>query len=89
MGGVYIEYSGILLAIFRLTKAMMMVVLPAFLLTVLWGGFNIWKYVVLLVLIILIRNTNPRVRIDQALRFFWGKMTALALLAVLLAVLGL
>ncbi|MEK6732869.1 MAG: complex I subunit 1 family protein [Candidatus Omnitrophota bacterium] len=91
MGGVLIEYSGMLLAIFKLTKAMLMVALPLFLITLFWQGFNflsIWKYVILLVIIILIRNTNPRVRIDQAVGFFWGKMTLLAILAVLLAIKG-
>jgi len=91
MGGVLIEYSGMLLAIFKLTKTMLIVTLPLFLITLFWQGFNflsIWKYVVLLVIIVLIRNTNPRVRVDQAVRFFWGKMTLLAVLAVLLAVKG-
>ncbi|RKY88915.1 hypothetical protein DRQ15_09515, partial [candidate division KSB1 bacterium] len=36
-----------------------------------------------------IRNTNPRVRIDQAVRFFWGPMTILAVVAVVLAFNGL
>ena len=91
MGGVLIEYSGMLLAIFKLTKAMLMVALPLFLITLFWQGFNflsIWKYVILLVIIVLIRNTNPRVRVDQAVRFFWGKMTLLAVFAVLLAMIG-
>jgi len=91
MGGVLIEYSGMLLAIFKLTKTMLMVALPLFLITLFWQGFNfvsLWKYVILLVIIVLIRNTNPRVRIDQAVRFFWGKMTMLAILAALLAILG-
>jgi NADH-quinone oxidoreductase subunit H len=91
MGGTFIEYSGMLLAIFKLTKTMLMVVLPLFLITLFWQGFNflsLWKYVILLVIIILIRNTNPRVRVDQAVRFFWGKMTLMAILAVLLAVKG-
>lgn len=91
MGGVLIEYSGMLLAVFKLTKTMLMVALPLFLITLFWQGFNflsIWKYVILLVIIVLIRNTNPRVRIDQAVRFFWGKMTLLAVMAVLLAILG-
>jgi NADH-quinone oxidoreductase subunit H len=35
-----------------------------------------------------IRNTNPRVRIDQAVRFFWGPMTVLAAIAVALALIG-
>ncbi|MBU1912077.1 MAG: NADH-quinone oxidoreductase subunit H [Candidatus Omnitrophica bacterium] len=91
MGGALIEYSGMLLAIFKLTKTMLMVALPLFLITLFWQGFNflsIWKYVVLLVIIVLIRNTNPRVRVDQAVRFFWGKMTLMAILAVLLAIKG-
>lgn len=88
MGGIQIEYSGILLAILKLTKTMMMVALPLFLITILWGGFSIWKYVVLLVLITLIRNTNPRVRIDQAVRFFWRKMTAVAMISAILATMG-
>ncbi len=91
MGGTFIEYSGMLLAIFKLTKTMLMVVLPLFLITLFWQGFNflsIWKYVILLVIIVLIRNTNPRVRIDQAVRFFWGKMTLFAVLALLLAIKG-
>lgn len=88
MGGIYIEYSGILLAVLKLTRTIMLVALPVFLASIFWGGFSIWKYVILLVVIILMRNTNPRVRIDQALKFFWGKMTYLAIIAVLLAILG-
>jgi NADH-quinone oxidoreductase subunit H len=91
IAGTHIEYSGMLLAIFKLTKTMLMVALPLFLITLFWQGFtflSLWKYVILLVIIILIRNTNPRVRIDQAVRFFWGKMTLLAILSVLLAIKG-
>jgi NADH-quinone oxidoreductase subunit H len=47
------------------------------------------KYISLLVIIILIKNTNPRLRIDQALKFFWGPMTILATLAIVLALRGL
>jgi len=89
MAGTHIEYSGMLLGILKLTKHMMMVALPVFLITILWGGFSVWKYVVLLVVIILMRNTNPRVRIDQAIRFFWRRMTVIAILAALLATMGL
>lgn len=88
MAGTHIEYSGILLAVLKLTKHMMMVALPLFLITIFWGGFNVFKYVALLVIIILMRNTNPRVRIDQAVRFFWRKMTFIAVIAALLATLG-
>ena len=49
---------------------------------VLWG---LLKFVGIVALITVIRNTNPRVRIDQAIRFFWGPMTVIAVLAVALA----
>jgi NADH-quinone oxidoreductase subunit H len=97
MSGTYIEYSGPLLAIFKLTQAVMLFTLPVFLITVFWGGIRfvgldiLWfaiKYVVILVLIIVIKNTNPRIRIDQALRFFWGFCTGAAVAAFALAVAG-
>lgn len=97
MAGPYIEYSGPTLAVFKLTRQMMLFVVPMFLVVLFLGGiiFSGWhilwgilKYVILLVIIVLIRNTNPRVRIDQAVRFFWGPMTLLAIIAVLLALLG-
>ena len=95
--GPLIEYSGSLLAAFRLSRMMLLVVLPAFLLTLFAGGmrFRGWgilvspvEYGAVLLLITLIKNTNPRVRIDQALRFFWGPVTAVAAAAVLLALAG-
>lgn len=90
--GAYIEYSGTSLAIFRLTRYMMLFIMPMVLVTAFMGGIytfaSVSKYVILLVLIILIRNTNPRVRIDQAVRFFWGPMTILAVTAIVLALFG-
>jgi NADH-quinone oxidoreductase subunit H len=95
--GPLIEYSGPLLGIFKLTKMMMLVALPLFLLTIFSGGVNFhgWgigvsliKYLLILFVITVIRNTNPRLRIDQALKFFWGPMTFLAVAAVILALLG-
>lgn len=89
MSGPYIEYSGPLLAMFKITKAMMLFVLPLFLITVIWGGFANWwaipKLLAILVLIILIKNTNPRVRIDQALKFFWIGVTILSGAGLVLA----
>jgi NADH-quinone oxidoreductase subunit H len=41
-----------------------------------------------LVLIIVIKNTNPRIRIDQAVKFFWFYLTPIAIAAFVLAVLG-
>jgi NADH-quinone oxidoreductase subunit H len=94
MAGTLIEYSGLPLAIFKLTKAVLLYTLPLFLIILFWGKdlsplFLIIKYIILLVVIILIKNTNPRLRIDQALRFFWGPLTLLAIIAIVLASLGL
>jgi NADH-quinone oxidoreductase subunit H len=47
--------------------------------------YGILKYIGLVALITVIRNTNPRVRIDQAVRFFWGPVTAAAIIAIILA----
>ncbi|OGX14769.1 MAG: hypothetical protein A2166_05645 [Omnitrophica WOR_2 bacterium RBG_13_41_10] len=93
MAGVLIEYSGLPLAIFKLTKAVLLYTMPLFLIILFLGKdlsplFIVLKYILLLVIIILIKNTNPRLRIDQALRFFWGPMTFLAGAAVILAGLG-
>ena len=95
--GPLIEYSGSGLAVYKLMKNMLLFVLPFFLIILFMGGLRfdgihllngILKYVGLVALITVIRNTNPRVRIDQAVRFFWGPMTVLAAIAVVLAFLG-
>jgi NADH-quinone oxidoreductase subunit H len=95
--GVLMEYSGGLLAVWKVVQAMMLVALPMFLVMVFLGGFGttglplVWgicKYVLILVLIILIKNTNPRVRIDQAMKFFWVYCGIALALAVVLAIIG-
>jgi NADH-quinone oxidoreductase subunit H len=43
----------------------------------------------ILLLITLIRNTNPRVRIDQAMRFFFIWINLLAIIAIVLSVFNL
>ena len=92
--GVLIEYSGALLAVWKLMQAMLLVALPLFLVMVFLGGFGpgLWaglgKYVLILVLLILIKNTNPRVRIDQAMKFFWVYCFLLLVIAVALAIIG-
>ncbi|MFA6078556.1 MAG: complex I subunit 1 family protein [Candidatus Omnitrophota bacterium] len=97
ISGPYIEYSGKALAIFKLSKAIATFIVPVFLITLFFGGIgsgikNIvnaaGQYLLILVLTILIKNTNPRVRIDQAVRFFWRPVTAVAVLSVVLAYLG-
>jgi len=97
-GGALIEYSGSGLAMYRLTKNMLLFVIPFFLIILFMGGIKaegihllngILKYVGIVALITVIRNTNPRLRVDQAVRFFWGPMTILAIIAVVLAFRGL
>jgi len=96
-GGVMMEYSGALLALWKIIQAMMLVALPLFLVMVFLGGFGtagwplvggISKYVLVLVLLILIKNTNPRVRIDQAMKFFWVYCGITLVVAVILAAAG-
>ncbi len=92
--GVLMEYSGALLAVWKVMQAMMLVALPLFLVMVFLGGFGasllagLGKYVLVLVLLILIKNTNPRVRIDQAMKFFWVYCGLALAVAVILAVIG-
>jgi len=78
-------------------QAMMLVALPLFLVMVFLGGFGtagwplvggIGKYVLVLVLLILIKNTNPRLRIDQAMKFFWVYCGLILVIAVILATIG-
>ena len=98
-GGVFIEYSGPPLAMFKLTRAMMLFTMPVFLVGLFFGGlvtgpgwwpkllgFVIWF--LLVAITIVIRNTTPRVRTDQAVRFFWGPVSLVAAAAVILAWLG-
>ena len=97
MGGPFVEYSGTPLAVFYLTKAMLFATLPVFLVTVFWGGFGpdvagwalgLVKYLVVVVIMVLMRNTNPRIRIDHAMKFFWFGLTPIGILAVALSMAG-
>ncbi|MCM8761294.1 MAG: NADH-quinone oxidoreductase subunit H [Candidatus Omnitrophica bacterium] len=97
IAGPYIEYSGKALAILKLTKSILMFVVPILLVTLYFGGLafsaagivkTILSYLFILILMIVIKNTNPRVRIDQALRFFWTVITLLAVISVIFAYLG-
>ena len=99
MGGALIEYSGPPLGLFKLTRFVMLTALPLLVACTLLGGvrfdagpvgflLGLGKVVVLWVVATLIRNTNPRVRVDQALWFFWGPMTIIAAAAVALGMLG-
>ncbi|MBN2591194.1 MAG: NADH-quinone oxidoreductase subunit H [Sedimentisphaerales bacterium] len=134
--GILMEYSGALLALWKVMHAVMLVTLPFFLMILFLGGYGtnhltgvgaiaafvflvifvagrymsersklmdviallsfiivcilagLGKYVLILVLLILIKNTNPRLRIDQAMKFFWGICTITLVIAIILASLG-
>jgi NADH-quinone oxidoreductase subunit H len=98
-GGAYIEYSGPPLAMFKLTRAMMLFTVPVFLVVVYAGGWIVnggWTakvgglafWLLLVGVTIVLRNTTPRLRTDQAVRFFWGPTTLVALAAAALAWMG-
>lgn len=98
IAGPFTEYSGAPLAAFKLTRAMLLFTLPVFLITVFMGAYassgwlgilwGILTYVGILVFIILVKNTNPRLRIDQAVKFFWLPWTILAVIGLVLAIVG-
>jgi len=97
-GGVLIEYSGVLLGIYRLSRVLMLFVMPMVLVVLFLGGvepgigsifWGVVKYLAVVLIFILVRNVNPRLRIDQALKFFWFGLGGVGILAIILALLGL
>ena len=95
--GPFMEYSGPPLAFWKLGHLMMFVVFPFLLILLFLGGFSLqglgilWfllKYLLIVVLMVVIKNTNPRIRIDTALNFFWKYAAPLGFAAMILAVIG-
>ncbi len=93
--GVFIEYSGSAYALVKMARYIMLFALPSLMVTLLMGGFKftgidiLWsvlKLLLVLLLITLIRNTNPRLRLDQAMRFFFIWMNILVVLAIGLSI---
>jgi len=96
--GPFIEYSGAPYALIKLTKYIMLFTLPALVIALLmkglqWEGIQIlWsvlKIVGVVLLLTLIRNTNPRLKIDQAMKFFFLWMNLLAVVSIVLIIFGL
>ncbi|CAG0945966.1 NADH-quinone oxidoreductase subunit H [Anaerolineae bacterium] len=97
IGGPLAEYSGVGLALFKLAGAMMFFVLPVFVVMLFMGaveptpvsivGFLV-KLLAVLVVMITVKITHARLRLDQALRLFWGAVAIAGLIAVALALLG-
>jgi len=95
--GVFIEYSGSAYALIKMARYVMLFALPALMVTLLLGGFGmegisiLWsvlKLILIILLITLIRNTNPRLRIDQAMKFFFLWMNLLAVAAIVLSLIN-
>ncbi len=95
--GAFIEYSGAPYALIKLTKYIMFFILPAFLVALFLNGVTLkgvgilWavlKIAGIVLLITLIRNTNPRLKIKQAASFFLVWMNLLAVIAIVLAYFG-
>jgi NADH-quinone oxidoreductase subunit H len=96
-GGIFIEYSGAAYAMIKLSKYIMLFILPAFLIALLMNGFRLeginilWallKVLAVVLVITLIRNTNPRVKIKQSIKFFVLWMNLLAVIALGLIAFG-
>jgi NADH-quinone oxidoreductase subunit H len=96
--GSFIEYSGTVYAMVKLTKYIMLFILPALMVAFLMSGFSlegtgiVWailKVLAVVLLLTLIRNTNPRLKVKQAMRFFLIGMNALVIIAIVLIYLGL
>jgi NADH-quinone oxidoreductase subunit H len=95
--GIFIEYSGAAYALIKLTKYIMFFILPAFLVAILMNGFRLeginilWailKILAVVLIVTLIRNTNPRIKIKQAISFFMIWMNLIAVIALVLIVFG-
>jgi NADH-quinone oxidoreductase subunit H len=78
---------------------MMQFAVPLFLILLFLGGIDwrgsylnvVWaalEYLGILLVMVLVRSTNPRLRIDQIMKFFWGIVTPVGVAAVVLAFLG-
>jgi NADH-quinone oxidoreductase subunit H len=95
--GIFIEYSGAAYALIKLAKYIMFFILPAFLVALFMNGFRIegtgilWavlKIFAVVLIMTLIRNTNPRVKIKQAIRFFAIWMNLVAIVAIIIIAFG-
>lgn len=95
--GIFIEFSGATYALIKLTKYIMLFILPSLLAAILLGGFrfnginilwSILKVLGIVLLLTLIKNTNPRIRIRQAVNFFLIWMNLIAVIALVLISFG-
>lgn len=95
--GTFIEFSGTTYALVKLTKYILHFILPVFIAEMFLGGlefrgfhilWSILKIFLVVLLMTLIRNTNPRLKISQAMRFFLIWMNLLVILGLGIHYLG-
>ncbi|MFA5008372.1 MAG: complex I subunit 1 family protein [Candidatus Omnitrophota bacterium] len=99
MAGTVIEYSGPLLGFYKISKLMLYFSLPLFIISLFirihaesaFLRYLIFFAIYLLIIFIMsvIKNINPRMRIKDALGFFWFRLFPLGILGIILALLGL
>jgi NADH-quinone oxidoreductase subunit H len=99
MGGTMIEYSGPLLGFYRLTKVLLYFSLPVFIIalfcrmrilsTSMYYAVFALQFLIIILIISVIKNINPRLRIQDILKFFWFRLIPLGILGIILALRGL
>ena len=97
IGGPLAEYSGAGLALFKLSRAILFLQLPVLLVLLFLGApvatpLSVLSFLVKLLLIvsllIVAKTTHARLRLDQALRLFWGRLAVVGLIAAAFAFIG-
>lgn len=100
MGGVLAEYSGISLGLFKLSNAILKFVLVNLMVTVFLPGpyagilkYHPWdviwhlvKVFILIVIMSLVTAINPRLRVDQALKYFWSYAFTFAIVNLIVVI---
>jgi NADH-quinone oxidoreductase subunit H len=95
--GIFIEFSGAAYAMIRLARYIMLFILTALIIALFLNGlrfeginilWSVLKFPGVVLILILIRNTNPRVKIKQAVRFFGLWMNLIAAIALVLIAFG-
>ncbi len=96
-GGIFLECSGTILAMVKIAKSVMLLAMPSFVAVLLLGGLHfkgihiLWSVLKILgvvLLITLVRNTNPRLTTGQSMRFFFIWMNLIAIVAIVLTYIG-
>jgi NADH-quinone oxidoreductase subunit H len=97
IGGPLAEYSGVGLALFKISRAMLALVMPALVILLFTGGIQatFWsalgfllKLTAIFVVQVVIKATHARLRLDQALALFWKRLVVVGLIGIALALLG-